>query len=78
MTGVRLPAGADILSVGHRVQSGSEVHPASCPMGTEGSFPGIKVAGTWSCHSPPYSPENKNAWSYIFTPSIRLYGVVLS
>jgi hypothetical protein len=29
----------------HRVQNGSGAHPASCPMGTKGSFPGVKAAG---------------------------------
>jgi len=29
-------------------------------------------------HSPPSSPEVKNAWSYTSTSSIRLHGVVLS
>jgi hypothetical protein len=28
-------------------------------MGTRGSFPGGKVTGTWSCHSPPSSAEVK-------------------
>jgi len=33
----------------HRpVQTGSEAHPASYPMGTRGSFPGNKAAGAWS------------------------------
>jgi hypothetical protein len=27
------------------VQTGSEVHPTSCPMGTGGYFPGGKAAG---------------------------------
>jgi hypothetical protein len=31
-----------------------------------------------SDHSPPYVAEVKNAWSYTFTLSIRLRGVVLS
>jgi hypothetical protein len=30
------------------VQSGSEVHPTSYPMGTGGSFPGGEAAGAWS------------------------------
>jgi hypothetical protein len=30
------------------IQNGSGVHPASYPMGTRGSFPGGKSAGTWS------------------------------
>jgi len=29
----------------HRVQNGSEAHPASHPMGTRGSLPGSKAAG---------------------------------
>jgi hypothetical protein len=33
----------------HSVQTGSGAHSASCPMGTEGSFPGNKAAGAWSC-----------------------------
>jgi hypothetical protein len=42
---VRFPAGAGNFSFHHRVQNGSEAHPASCPMGTRGSFPGRKAAG---------------------------------
>jgi len=36
------------FSLHHRVQTGSGAHPASYPMGTRGSFPGGKAAGTWS------------------------------
>jgi hypothetical protein len=36
--GVRVPARAGNFSLHHRVQTGSEIHPASCPMGTRGSF----------------------------------------
>jgi hypothetical protein len=32
----------------HRVQTGSRVHPASYPMGTRGSFTGVKATGAWS------------------------------
>jgi hypothetical protein len=35
---VRFPAGAGDFSLHHRVQNGSGAHPASCPMGTRGSF----------------------------------------
>jgi hypothetical protein len=42
---VRFPMGAGNFSLHHRVQNGSGVHPASCPMGTRGSFPGGKAAG---------------------------------
>jgi hypothetical protein len=41
----RFPAGAGNFSLHHRVQNGSETHPASYPMGSRGSFPGGKVAG---------------------------------
>jgi hypothetical protein len=38
-------AGAGNFSLHHRVQNGSEAHPASYPMGTRGSLPGCKAAG---------------------------------
>jgi hypothetical protein len=41
--GVRSPAGAKNFSSNLRVQTGSGVHPASCPMGTGGPFPGGKA-----------------------------------
>jgi hypothetical protein len=41
---VRFPAAAGNFSH-HRVQNGSEAHPASYLMGTRGTFPGGKVAG---------------------------------
>jgi len=41
----RFPAEAENFSLHHRVQNGSGAHPASYPMGTGGSFPGIKAAG---------------------------------
>jgi hypothetical protein len=43
---VRFPAGAGNFSLQHRVQNGCGAHPASYPMGTRGSFPGVKAAGT--------------------------------
>jgi hypothetical protein len=42
---VRFPAGAGNFSLHHRVQNGSEAHPASCTMGTRGCFPTGKAAG---------------------------------
>jgi len=42
-----------------------------------GLFPRGKAAGAGSAYSPPSSAEFKNAWSYIFTPSIHLHGVEL-
>jgi hypothetical protein len=43
---VRFPARARNFSLHHRVQTGSGANPASYPMGTRGSFPGDKAAGT--------------------------------
>jgi hypothetical protein len=42
---VRFPAGAGNFSLHHRVQNGSGAHPASYPMGTRVSLPGVKAAG---------------------------------
>jgi hypothetical protein len=42
--GVRSPAGVKDFSSSLCVQTGSEVHPASCTMGTGGPFPGGKSA----------------------------------
>jgi hypothetical protein len=42
--GVRIPAGAKDFSSSLCVQTGSGAHPASCPMGTGGPFPGGKSA----------------------------------
>jgi hypothetical protein len=75
---VLFPAGAGNFSLHHRVQNGSGAHPASYPMGTGGSFPGVKRPGRRADHSPPSSAEVKNAWSYTSTHPIRLHGVVLS
>jgi hypothetical protein len=47
-------------------------------VGTTVSFPVGKAAGREADHLPPSSVEVKNAWSYTFTPRIRLHGVVLS
>jgi hypothetical protein len=42
---VRLPAGAGNFSLHHLIQNDSGAHPASCPMGTRGSFLGDKATG---------------------------------
>jgi hypothetical protein len=41
-SGVRIPAGSGNFSLHHCVQTGSEAHPASYPMGTRGFFPGVR------------------------------------
>jgi hypothetical protein len=61
-------AGARNFYLHHRVQNGSGAHPASYPMGTRGSFPGVKLPGREADHSPPSSAEIKNARSYASTP----------
>jgi hypothetical protein len=77
-SGVRILVGARNFSPHHRVQTGPGAHPASYPMGTTGSFPGVKLPVRESDHSPPSSAEVKNAWSYTSIHPIRLHGVMLS
>jgi hypothetical protein len=76
--GVQFLAGAGNFSLRHRVQTGSGADSASYPVGTKGSFPGVKRPGRAADHSHPSSAEVKNAWSYNSTPPVRLHGVVLS
>jgi hypothetical protein len=72
--GVRIPVGSR-FSLLHVVETGSEVHPTSYPMGTGGSFPGVKRRGREADHSPPTNAEVKKMWIYIHplphTPSWR-------
>jgi hypothetical protein len=63
------------FSLDLRVQTGSGAHPASCPVGTRGSYPGGKAAGSWTDHSPLSSAEVKNVWSYISIPPLCLHGM---
>jgi hypothetical protein len=67
---VRYPAGAKDFSSDLCVQIGSEAHPASCTMGTEGPFPGGKERpGRDADHSPPSSAEVENEWElYLLSP----------
>jgi hypothetical protein len=59
-TGVRSPTEAEDFSSSLCVQTGSGAHAASCPMGTEGPFPGDKARpGRDADHSPPSSAEVK-------------------
>jgi hypothetical protein len=58
--GVRSPTEAEDFSSNLCVQTGSGTHPASCTMGTGGSFPGGKGRpGRDADHSPPSSAEVK-------------------
>jgi hypothetical protein len=47
-SGVWVPVGAGNFSPHHHVQTGSGAYPASYPVGTGGSFLGVKVTGMWS------------------------------
>jgi hypothetical protein len=59
--GVRSPAGVKDFSSILCVQNGSGAHPASCPMGTGGPFPGGKTRpGRDADYSPPSSAEVVN------------------
>jgi hypothetical protein len=66
-----------LLSLHHRVQTGSGAHPASYPMGTRALSLGVKRSEREADHSPPSRAEVKYAWGYASTPPIRLHGVVL-
>jgi hypothetical protein len=59
------------FSLRHRVQTGSEAHPASYPVGNRVSFLAVKRLGREANHSPPSSAGVKNAWSYTSTPPVR-------
>jgi hypothetical protein len=54
------------------IQTGSGSHPASYPVGTRYSFPGVKRPGPEADHSPPSSSEVKNEWNYSSTPQCAL------
>jgi hypothetical protein len=66
------------FSLHHRVQNGSGAHPASYPMGTRGSFSGVKRLGREADHSLPSSAEVKECVELYLHSPIRLHGVVLS
>jgi hypothetical protein len=58
---VRSPTGAKDFSCDLFVQTGSEAHPASCTMGTGGTFPGGKERQRRDAdHSPPSSAAVEN------------------
>jgi hypothetical protein len=60
------------------VQTGSGVRPTSYPMGTEGTFPGGKVAGAWSWRLiSSWCRGQENVHLYIHSP-IRLHVVVVN
>jgi hypothetical protein len=74
----RFPAGTGNLSLHHRIQNGSGAHPASYPVGTGGSFPGVKRPGREADHSFLSRAEFKECVELYLHSPIRLHGVVLS
>jgi hypothetical protein len=50
------------------VQTGSEAHPASSPMGTGGYVSGSKTSGAWSWSLAFMCCRGQEWWSYTFTP----------
>jgi hypothetical protein len=74
--GFRSPAGAKDFSSNLCVQTGSEVRPASCTMGTGSPFPGAKrgrgVTLTTHLH---LVPKSRMSRSYTSSPPKRHHGV---
>jgi hypothetical protein len=75
---IRFRAEAGNFSLHHCVQNGFGAHPASYPMGTRGSFPGVKRPGCEADQSPPSSTEVKEFVKLYLHSPIHLHGVVLS
>jgi hypothetical protein len=73
-----IPAEAKDFSSSICVQTSSGVHPASCTMGTGGSFPGAKAwPGRDADHSPPSSAEVENEKElYLLSPQAPSWRVV--
>jgi hypothetical protein len=67
----------EVTSIFDVVQTGSGVHPTSCPMGTGGSFPGVKWPVREADHSPLASAEVRKMWIYISTPPYTLMAYCL-
>jgi hypothetical protein len=73
---VRSPTGAEDFSSSPCVQTGSEAHPASYPMGTGGSFPGVKRGqGVTLTTHPHLVPRLRMSRSYTSSPLMCLHGV---
>jgi hypothetical protein len=69
--GVRVTIGPTDFSILRKAQTNSGARP----MVWGPPPPGDKAAGTEANHSPLYSVEVKNEWSYISIPSARLHTV---
>jgi hypothetical protein len=62
--GVPSPGGGKNFHFSMSFRPFSGAHPASYPMGTGGSFPGVKRQGREADHSPPARAEVKKTWVY--------------
>jgi hypothetical protein len=64
------------------IQTGSGAHPASCPMGTGGPFPGGKaILGRDADHAPLLVPRSRMSRSYSSSPpsaSVACSGTALA
>jgi hypothetical protein len=69
MARVQFPEGPRDFSLFYSFQTGSGVHPASYPVDTGCSFPGVKQLGCEADHSPPSNAEVKNGGSCTTAPS---------
>jgi hypothetical protein len=73
---VRFPTVAEDFSSNPCVQTGSGAHPASYPMGTGGSFPGVKRGrGVTLTTHPHLVPRLRMSRSYTSSPPVCLHGV---
>jgi hypothetical protein len=68
---VRSPAEAKGFYSSLRVQTGSEAHTASCPVGTEGPFPGGKARSGRDADHSHLVPRSKMSRSYASSPPKR-------
>jgi len=77
-SGVQVPAEDGNLCLHYCVQTGSDTHTASYPMGYQGAlFLEVKRPDREADHSPPSSTEIKNVSSYTSTHPILRQDVVL-
>jgi hypothetical protein len=53
----------------HSAQIGSGGHPASCPVSTVSSLPGVKQPGRQADHSLPSNAEVKNGVAMLLLPN---------
>jgi hypothetical protein len=76
MTGVRSPVEAKEFSYSLCVQTTSETHPASYPMGTRGPFLEAKLGWVVTLTTHPYLvPTSRIGRRYIYSLPWHLYGV---